>query len=171
MSKNLVSLLAIGGVFITTSAAALTLKSPAFQQNSFIPTQYTCHGADQSPPLVWSELPINTQSLALVVNDLYDPINSWTHWIVFNIPINITQLQAGDNISTIGARTALNSWNNAKYQGPCPPQFTAHSYVFTLYALDTVLYLENGAPKDQVLNAITGHVIGSAQIVGLYQAP
>ncbi|KTC91086.1 YbhB/YbcL family Raf kinase inhibitor-like protein [Fluoribacter dumoffii] len=148
-------------------ANTFTIKSSAFKMNSMIPDQYTCNGVDQSPPLTWSNIPPNTQSLALVVDDPDAPDGTWTHWIVFNIPPTVKELGAGAPVPP-GASNAKNSWGGLGYRGPCP-SLGAHSYHFKLYALDTILDLGDGTTRDIVLNAITGHVIGSAELVGLYQ--
>lgn len=152
---------------VHTFAAPFLLESSAFQLNSMIPQEFTCNGVDKSPPLVWQNIPANTQSLALVVNDPDAPNGTWNHWILFNIPPAVNKLDAGTAIPQ-GAAMAKNSWGNANYQGPCPEQ-GAHRYVFTLFALDKTLALENGVDKDKALDAMTGHVIGSAEFVGLYQ--
>jgi Raf kinase inhibitor-like YbhB/YbcL family protein len=151
----------------TNYAANFVLESPAFQANSLIPEIYTCSGKNSPPPLVWSGVPANSHSLALVVNDPDSPNGTWTHWIVFNIPTNTTQLSPNVSLPE-GAIQAKNSWGKNIYQGPCP-SIGMHRYVFTLYALDITVDLEDSATTDTVLNAITGHVIGSAELVGLYQ--
>lgn len=149
-------------------ANKLTIESPAFKMNSMIPDEFTCNGVDQSPPLAWYNIPPNTQSLALVVDDPDSPNGVWTHWIVFNVPPKVTELGAGAPIPP-GAANAQNSWGGLGYRGPCPPVGIAHSYHFKLYALDTVLNLGDGTIRDIVLNAMTGHVIGEAELVGIYQ--
>lgn len=148
-------------------AANLTLESPAFKLNTMIPAQYTCNGADISPPLTWQGVPPNTQSLALIVEDPDAPTGVWTHWVLFNIRPTVMNLGAGSLVPE-GAETTKNSWDSPGYRGPCPP-FGAHHYIFKLYALDNVLSLGTGASKDDVLKAMTGHVIGSSELVGLYQ--
>ena len=131
-----------------------------------IPIAFTCNGADKSPPLFWHNVPANTRSLALVVEDPDAPSGAWIHWIIFNIPPTLNALDS-TNLPE-GALLALNSWGNAKYQGPCPP-LGAHRYVFTLYALDKMLSLNNGVATRTALDMMTGHVIGSAVLAGLYQ--
>lgn len=149
-------------------AAEFSLASPAFEANGMIPKEFTCAGSDKSPPFVWHDIPANTRSLAIVAQDPDAPSGTWTHWILFNIPSTVSTL----DINTIpeGAALAQNSWGNAKYQGPCP-QLGAHRYIFTLYALDKVMGLNNGAATNTALDAMTGHVIGSAVLTGLYQKP
>lgn len=147
-------------------AAGFSLASPAFEANGMIPIVFTCNGSDKSPPLLWQDVPANTVSLALVVEDPDAPSGPWTHWIVFNIPPTTTSLES--NSLPEGALLALNSWGNAKYQGPCP-SLGAHRYVFTLYALDKMLTLNNGVATRTALDSMTSHVIGSAVLGGLYQ--
>ena len=149
-------------------AQSLTLESSAFKMNSIIPDAYTCKAGDHSPPLNWNNVPPNTQSLAVIMDDPDSPSGIWTHWILFNIPPTLTQLDAGSAVPQ-GAATGINSWGSTDYRGPCPPTGVAHTYYFKLYALDTVINLGNGTSRDILLNAMTGHVIGSAELTGLYQ--
>lgn len=148
-------------------AATFTLESPAFQLNTLIPVQYTCDGSDTSPPLSWRNVPANTKSLALVVEDPDAPSGTWTHWILFNIPPTVTKLDAGSPVPS-GAATGKNSWGTLGYRGPCP-SFGAHSYVFKLYALDNILELGDGTTNSIISDAMTSHVLDSATLVGLYQ--
>ncbi|CEG57218.1 YbhB/YbcL family Raf kinase inhibitor-like protein [Legionella fallonii] len=152
----------------STFAAQFTLESSAFQPNTLIPAQYTCSGDNKSPPLAWHNAPPKTKSFALVVEDPNGPDDTpITHWILFNIPPSETQINA-NGLLPKGAAAGKNSWNNIDYRGPCP-SIGAHSYTFKIYALDNVLALNNGAIRDDILNAITGHVLASAQLTGLYQ--
>ncbi len=151
----------------TIVAAQFTLDSSAFQPNALIPNQYTCHGDNKSPPLAWHNAPPKTQSFALVVEDPNGTDDGpVTHWLLFNIPPSETEISNG--LVPKGAQSGTNSWGNIDYHGPCP-SIGAHSYVFKLYALDKVLTVKAGAPRDEILNAMTGHVLGSAQLMGLYQ--
>jgi len=148
-------------------AAKLTLESPAFKLNTIIATQYTCNGDDKSPPLAWSNIPPKTQSLVLLMEDPDAPDGTWTHWVLFNIPPTLTGLDVGA-ATPEGAANAKNSWGSLIYRGPCPT-LGMHRYVFKLYAVDKVLTFGNGATKDAVLDAITGHTLGNAELAGLYQ--
>lgn len=148
-------------------AAKFTLQSPAFALNTMIPIQYTCYGDDKSPPLFWHHTPLKTRSLALIMDDPDALDGSWTHWVLFNIPATITKIDAGSPIPA-GIAKGKNGWGGIDYRGPCPT-LTAHRYVFKLYALDIILPLQDGATKDAVLQAMTEHVIGSSELVGLYQ--
>lgn len=144
-----------------------TLESSAFTQNSMIPADYTCAGTDQSPPLAWHNAPSKTQSFVLVVEDPDAPNGTWAHWVIFNIPPKVNELGAGAPLPE-GAVNGKNSWGGLGYRGPCPP-LGVHRYVFKIYAVDTVLNLGEGTTRDRIFDAITGHVLGTAELVGLYQ--
>lgn len=161
------------GIFIALSclsvsgfAASLTLESPAFNGNTSIPRQYTCDGADISPPLFWQSPPVNTKSFVLIVDDPDAPSGDWVHWVLFNIPADTWLLsEAAEN--PVGAVTGQNSWGQASYRGPCPPSGT-HHYFFRLYALDTVLNLGATADKYDVLKAMQSHILELSELIGIY---
>jgi len=73
-------------ILLEKGEATLSLSSPAFEEGDRIPTKYTCEGQDVEPPLVWSEPPEGTQSFALIMDDLDEPVSMFTHWVIFNIP-------------------------------------------------------------------------------------
>lgn len=161
----LVSLLS--SLITNTFAAEFTLESPAFKANSLIPVEFTCDGKNKVPPLTWSNAPTNTQAFALVLQDPDAPEGVWTHWILYNIPPTVFQLDPANPVPQ-GASMAKNSWKTAEYRGPCPP-IGMHQYVFTLYALDKLLILDDNADTNSALDAMTSHVIGTAKLEGLYQ--
>ncbi len=146
---------------------SLSLESAAFTTNTLIAREFTCQGADLSPPLAWQDLASNTQSYALIVEDPDAPGGTWDHWILINIPANVRQLAEGGG-APAGSISLQNSWGLGGYRGPCPPSGT-HRYVFKLYALDTLLSLGESANKDELLQAISGHIIASSELVGLYR--
>ncbi|KTD21953.1 Phosphatidylethanolamine-binding protein [Legionella lansingensis] len=143
----------------------LSIESPAFANNGFIPVQYTCDGADSSPPLLWKDAPVQTKSYVLIVDDPDAPAGTWVHWVLFNIPADVKQLN-GSGLPA-GAESGKNSWGKVGYGGPCPPSGT-HRYFFKLYALDTVLTLTSSANKQDVLKAMQNHVLESSELIGLY---
>lgn len=168
MKKNSLYLFLFLCLFLNKNFAAnLTLESPDFKLNTMIPTKYTCNGDNISPPLTWQDVPTNTQSLALIVEDPDAPEGVWTHWVLFNIPPALNHLEAGSSIPT-GAARGKNSWGDLEYKGPCPP-VGAHRYIFKLYALDKTLDLGDGTTNDLVMQAMTSHVLGSSELTGLYQ--
>jgi hypothetical protein len=143
----------------------MELKSPAFAEGGAIPRQYTCDGADRSPPLAWSGVPAGSQALALIVDDPDAPGKVWVHWVLYDMPPDRTELP--ENAVPDGAVQGTNDFRKTSYGGPCPPGGT-HRYVFTLYALDAPLKLPAGASKEQVLAAMEGHVLGQARLTGRY---
>ena len=146
---------------------AFTLESTAFNQGDLIPYIYTCDGDDISPPLAWSNPPTNTQSYVLIMDDPDAPVGTWDHWLIFNIPANISHLEENNRTLPAGACHGKNSWNRNDYGGPCPPD-RIHRYFFRLYALDAQLDLTEGATKKQVLDAMQGHVLANAELMGKY---
>ena len=147
-----------------------SLTSDAFAEGEFIPDKYAyslggqCSGENFSPSLIWTGAPEGTQSFAILVND--PDGGNWVHWLLFDIPADVTQLdEATSGPDDVGVR-GVNDFGNLGYGGPCPPSGT-HRYIFTLYALDTVLSLPQGASRTRFNSAIDGHVLGTTQLTGL----
>jgi len=153
------------------SAMTLELTSTAFSEGQPIPARYTCTGEDISPPLAWRGAPPGTQSFALIMDDPDAPGRTWVHWVVFNLPADAAALPAAirsDDDLPGAAAHGQNSWRRSDYGGPCPPSGT-HRYFFKLYALDTTLDLTPGATRQQVLDALSGHVLAEGQAMGTYK--
>lgn len=153
----------------------LTLKSSAFNNGDEIPTRYTCEGEDISPPLTWMDVPETARSLVLIIDDPdapdpKAPKMTWVHWVVYNIPPDVTALV--ENIMSAklptGAEEGLNDWQRIGYGGPCPP-IGRHRYFHKLYALDTVLEGLSSPTKAQVETAMQGHIIAQAELMGTYR--
>ena len=144
----------------------LTLSSTAFSNSAEIPSRFTCHGADVSPPLSWKDAPSKTKSFVLMVEDPDAPAGTWTHWILFNIPSTISKLEEATTVPN-GAMVGLNSWGNMRYQGPCPPSGT-HRYYFKLYALNITLPLPKNTYAITIIEALKTHVLDQAELIGLY---
>lgn len=151
--------------------AKMELISPAFSHNEPIPVDYTCDGTNTSPALSWKNQPYGTQSIALIVEDPDAPAGVWTHWILFNIPATVDHIpiNAGADGQEIAFMQGATDFNSAQsWGGPCPPRGT-HHYHFTLYALDTILDLTPGATKNQLLQAMSGHILEKTTLTGTYQ--
>lgn len=153
----------------------LTLTSSSFTQNAAIPREHTCEGEDTSPPLEWTDAPAGTRSFALIVDDpdAPDPAapkRTWVHWVLYNLPASATRLSADADGSGLpeGTRVGRNDWNRAEWGGPCPP-IGRHRYFHKLYALDTELPDLGEATKSEVEQALRGHVIEQAELVGTYE--
>lgn len=145
----------------------LEIKSPAFQNGQFISKKYSCEGEDLSPPLIFENIPQNTKSLALIVDDPDAPMGNWDHWIVFNISPQIREIKEGETPE--GSVSGINDFGKLEYGGPCPPPGKPHRYFFKLYALDIVLDLKQGVRKNLLGKAMEGHILGQAQLIGLYK--
>ncbi len=150
-------------------ANAFTVQSSAFDNETTIPTTFTCHGKNISPPLHWSKAPAGTQSFVLIMEDPDGVKGHWVHWLLFNIPAHLNQFSTAMPLPK-EALSGNNSWNKKGYSGPCPPTGT-HRYFFKLYALDTRLTVNSSVSKNDILNAMTGHVLATTALIGVYSAP
>jgi Raf kinase inhibitor-like YbhB/YbcL family protein len=153
----------------------LTIISSAFANNGSIPPKYTAEGDNVSPPLEWSGAPAGTKSFALIVDDPdapdpRAPQRTWVHWVLYDIPPETSALpeDVARHRMPAGARWGLNDWQRAAYGGPAPP-IGRHRYVHKLYALDVVLPDLKQPTKARLLNAMKGHVLADAQLVGTFQ--
>jgi Raf kinase inhibitor-like YbhB/YbcL family protein len=151
----------------------MQITSRAFQHDGEIPRQYTCDGADRSPPLTWSDLPAGAETLVLIVDDPdapdpQAPQMTWVHWVLVNLPAATTRLPEGITALPAGTISGLNDWKQKGYRGPCPP-IGRHRYFHKLYALDTRLDLKGSPTKSDVMQAMQGHVLAEALLMGTYQ--
>lgn len=149
---------------------SLKLTSPAFELGGVIPARYTCDGEDISPPLVIAGVPEAAQSLVLLVDDPDVPRSVredglWVHWVMWNIDPEIAGIDE-DSVPP-GAVQGTTTAGVTKYGGPCPPD-REHRYFFKLYALDTTLALPETAIEIDLEQAMEGHVIGLAELMGRY---
>lgn len=141
----------------------MQLSSPAFAHQGTIPAKYTCDGVNASPPLAISGVPPRADSLVLLVEDPDAPGGTFVHWVVYDIPPATEKIPENTAPGTMG----INNFRQTAYGGPCPPSGT-HRYYFRLYALDRKLDLSPGRSKKQVEQAMTGHVLAQAELMGRY---
>jgi phosphatidylethanolamine-binding protein (PEBP) family uncharacterized protein len=89
-----VGLLAFGA-----GAQAMSLTSPDIEPGARIADEQVfggCGGKNISPALSWSDAPIGTKSFALSIYDPDAPTGSgFWHWVVFNIPADVTRPTEG----------------------------------------------------------------------------
>ena len=160
----------------TTSSSmptTLVLTSSAFQPDGSIPSQYTCDGDHTPPPLSIAGAPEGTQSFALIMEDPdvptpVKPDGKFLHWVLFNIPATTTEIGPTGSVGVQG----LNGAGAEGYTGPCPPKEyepQEHRYIFSLYALDAELSLTAGATREEVVQAMEGHILGETQLIGRYK--
>lgn len=154
--------------------SSMHLESPSFADHASIPVVHTCVGEDRSPALAWKDAPAGTRSFALVVDDpdAPDPAapkRTWVHWVLYDIPATAASLAegAGNAAPQAPARSGRNDWTREGWGGPCPP-VGRHRYFFKLYALDRELG-DLGAPTKAALEeAMQGHVLARAELVGTF---
>jgi len=149
------------------------LTSTAFKEGERIPRKHSCDGGDVSPPLSWTAPPAKTVELALICDDPDAPRGTFTHWVLYGLPASTTSLP--ENVAKTetlpklgGAKQGRNSAGGIGYMGPCPPSGPAHHYQFILYALDASLDLKPGLTQKDLRAAMTGHVLGQRELIGLY---
>ena len=141
----------------------MNITSSAFQHNQMIPKKYTCQGEDINPPLDIAGIPSGAKSLVLIVDDPDAPMKTWVHWVVFDIPVTQTIAE-----NSIPGKQGYNDFGRNDWGGPCPPSGT-HRYFFKIYALDSTLNLKEGSKKQEVEKAMQGHLLGQAELIGLYK--
>ena len=167
------------------------IDSASFQQkvrpHLRVPKMNSCHGDNLSPPLEWTGAPEATVSFALLVDDVDHETETWIHWVLYNIPADVTSLPEGIPTSTAalpdGTTQGTNDNRQPGYTGPCPRPakiyFTSrfhvgvppHNFEFKLYALDTELGLAPGATMPELKSAMEGHILAEVKIVGKFAAP
>lgn len=151
----------------------MEITTTAFENGKYIPVKHTCDGDDTSPPLRWDKVPKGTVTFALLVEDPDAPGGTFAHWIMYNIPADVQQLEAiipvAKNLDN-GAIHGKNDFGKYGYRGPCPPdQDDAHKYFFRIFALDKKLAPEQAANRQSLLNAVKNHVIDEGEYLGLYK--
>jgi Raf kinase inhibitor-like YbhB/YbcL family protein len=141
----------------------IKVSSNAFANEDFIPAKYTCDGENISLPLDLKDIPEEAKSLVLIVDDPDAPINTWVHWLVWNI--SVTHHIKENEIHGV---QGINDFQQKKYGGPCPHAGT-HRYFFKVYALNTLLSLPTSIKKIELERAMGGYIIGFGELIGLYK--
>lgn len=150
---------------------AITITSSAFKEGQMIPAKYTCDGDNISPPLNWQPSPQGVKSFALICDDPDAPIGIWIHWVLWNIPAEANGLPEAVPTTTQlpdGSKQGVTSARSHGYHGPCPPSGT-HRYYFKIYALDTMLDLPDNSTKQDLLEAMKGHILAEGSLMGKYK--
>jgi Raf kinase inhibitor-like YbhB/YbcL family protein len=157
-------------LLISTAAFAedFGATTTAFLDQGALPVLYTCDGKDVSPQLTWTNPPAKTQAFAIIVSDPEATSGTFYHWLVYNIPASVSTIDEGAKTIPGGGLVGKNDFGKAQYNGPCPPKGAAHTYEFTLYALNGKLSLPAGAKAKEVLAAIKEHSVGSVKLTTVY---
>jgi len=143
----------------------MKIESPSFSNNEMIPPNYTCDGANVNPPLMISGAPEDAKSLVLIVDDPDAPSKTWVHWTIWNIDPDTKEIL--ENGIPQGAVEGMTDFGIPGYGGPCPPS-RIHHYFFKLYALDITLDLSSSASAVNIQEAMQGHILDSAELIGIY---
>lgn len=155
----------------TPHTHTLKVWSKAFDYGDKIPSRFTCDGEDISPDLAWSGAPGGTQSYAVIADDPDAPNGMWVHWVIYNIPLPVTNLPPAlprKEMLANGELQGQTDFGRVGYGGPCPPSGT-HRYFFKVYALDSMLDFKPGASKAEIELAMEGHVLAQGELMGKYQ--
>ena len=147
----------------------LAVLSAAFAMGAAIPDRYACGPC--SPTLSWSEVPADTQSIAVLCDDPDAPAGDWVHWVLFNLAPDVRELP--ENVARNaalpgGAVQGMNDYGRNGYDGPCPPPGQTHRYHYKVFALDARLALDARARKADLMKAMRGHVLAQGELVGTY---
>ncbi|MDY6789230.1 MAG: YbhB/YbcL family Raf kinase inhibitor-like protein [Candidatus Nanohaloarchaea archaeon] len=146
----------------------MKLSSPAFENNGKIPEKYGYKRKNVNPPLVFDDIPADTESFALIMDDpdAVEPAGKvWDHWVIWNIDPEVSRIK--ENSVPSSAVEGKNDYGEGGYGGPNPPD-KEHTYLFKLYALDTKLDLEQGSTKEELERAVEGHVLEKTVLKGRY---
>ncbi len=149
---------------IINSRMLMKIESTAFEHNRNIPAKYTCDDKNINPALTISGVPEGTKSLALIMDDPDAPAGIWVHWTLWNMDPTLKEITENSMKEGIEGMT---SFGKSGYGGPCPHSGT-HHYFFKLYALDTILSIPETSNQEALEKAMEGHILASAELVGLY---
>lgn len=145
----------------------MEIRSPAFDNEQFIPVKYTCEGENVSPPLEFIKIPKMAKSLVLLVHAPDTPMGDWIHWLVWNISPDVFIAKEGS--APLGGIEAENDFRLPGYRGPCPPPHALHEYHFRLYALDEKLSFSRSEKKNKIIKAAKKRAIEEALLVGVFK--
>lgn len=150
----------------------MQLTSDGIQQGGKIPAKYTGEGDDVSPQLSWSNAPDGAKSFVIVCHDPDAPLVTgggtygFVHWVLYNIPGDVTSLEEGVS----GYTSGTNDFGKSGYGGPMPPNgHGVHNYYFWVLALSEDMKLEEGLTLWQLLAKIEPKLIGMNRLVGSYE--
>ena len=150
--------------------AVLDVKSTAFGHAKSMSDKYTCDDVDISPPLEWKNAPAGTKSFAIICETPDAPTGNWVQWVIYDIPAGITNLPqsvAKTEQLDFDARQGKNDFDLVGYSGPCLPA-GEHRFFFRVYALDGLTNLKAGAKKENLVEAMKGHILAEGALMGVY---
>ncbi len=150
---------------------AFTLMVDSLTPGSVLPEFYSCKGASESPTVSWDGVPAGTKSLVLILDDPDAPSGTFTHWLVYNIPVSSNNIPAGQTVRKVlenGAQQGYTTAGSRGYYPPCPPMGTTHRYVFRLFAVDMDI-TQPTADRESIDMALQGHTIAKAEFLTTFK--
>jgi len=146
-----------------TKTLTLTIGSTAFEPKGFIPAKHTCQGENINPGITIENIPAGTKSLALIVDDPDAPGGIFDHWVIWNVrPMEMIIENTAPGVE------GKNSFGTNNYKGPCPSTGT-HRYFFKVFALDSLLKVQEGADRKTVEKAMERHIVAEGVLIGMYR--
>lgn len=148
----------------------INVSSRSFTDGGDIPEKHTCYGEDISPHLKWDSIPPETESFVVIAEDPTAFMSNWAHWVVYDIPPQITELEENIKASRVlagGIKQGENEFLDIGYKGPCP-KIRTHTYYFNVFALDSKPELDFGLKRSELRKKIREHIIGYGFITGKY---
>lgn len=142
---------------------SIVVTSAVVSAGEALPGKYSCYGLDRSPPISWTGVPEGTRSLALV---MVQP-DTKVHWVLYGLPPDVSELPEGltaAEVTSLGGKNGANDFNRLGYGGPCSPRGDTNDYLLTVYALDTELDLESKPDMNDLLTAMSGHLLARGQL-------
>ena len=141
----------------------IKITSPSFSEGEEIPDKFTCNGENINPELDIENIPKNTKSLFLIVDDPDAPTGTFVHWLVYDIDKDVRKIEE----NSVPGKQVKNNFGKKEYGGPCPPSGT-HRYYFRLYALD-VEKLGDIKDMDEFDKKVEDHTIAKAELMGNFE--
>lgn len=152
---------------------SIIVTSTAFENEGIIPAKYTGYGDDLSPDLTLSSINENAKSIAIIMDDVDHPIKAnFNHWLIWNIPVsqNIPEnIPHGKTVPSLNGAFQGRGYGKHRYRGPKPPFNWSHRYQFNVYVLDSMLDLDNSSRKNDLLQAMEGHILQQGFLIGRYR--
>jgi Raf kinase inhibitor-like YbhB/YbcL family protein len=157
--------LAFGVIKPTYEEKNLKVTCPAFEEGTHIPITYTCDGDNVNPAIYVNNIPADTKSLAIILEDRSAGSKPISHWLAWNIVVADSNVIPENSITGI---EGTNSMGKHGYSGPCSPK-DVHKYYFKVYALNSMLTLKDGANRNALEKMMKGHILRTGELMGHYK--
>ncbi|MDD4203252.1 MAG: YbhB/YbcL family Raf kinase inhibitor-like protein [Candidatus Omnitrophica bacterium] len=169
---SLITLFLCLSIMFVSNVQAFEVFSKDFKDGEMLPENSGYGTGNISPEISWINVPLGSKSLVLIVSDPDAPNNDFVHWLIYNIPGQVSSIPANAPVVFFNDKSikqGVNDFNDQRYSGPWPPTGSLHRYFFTLFALDIFINASQGLKKEQLRKKLKGHVIGETQIMGTFK--